>query len=213
MQPPAEQRRTDLAKIHLAKKDLCMSDDDYAAVILRVSKGRTSSAGELGVHERGQVLEHFKRCGWKPKPRNAGAYSRPVAADSAEARKARALWLMLHELGQVRDPSERALGSYCKRVLKVDALQWTDGQIWRLIESLKDWAMRVLPARCEAMRQQVDAMGLSPKETADVRGELMALAAAKLDRRKRLFDHYHALYAALRACCARNANPSRAGMS
>ena len=40
MQPPANQRRADLAKIHLAKKDLCMSDDDYAAVMLCVSKGR-----------------------------------------------------------------------------------------------------------------------------------------------------------------------------
>ena len=66
MQPPANQRRADLAKIHLAKKDLRMSDDDYAAVMLCVSKGRTASAGELDAHERAQVLEHFKRCGWKP---------------------------------------------------------------------------------------------------------------------------------------------------
>ena len=199
MKPPADQRRAELAKIHLAKKDLCMSDDDYAAVMLRVSKGRTSSAGELDVRERGQVLEHFKRCGWKPRPRNAGAYSRPVAADSAEARKVRALWLMLHELGQVRDPSERALGSYCKRVLKVDALQWTDGQIWRLIESLKDWAMRALPARCEAMRMELaphhaalpaDAVALIQRCWVDV------LACGKKHR----FDEYHALYAALRDC-------------
>ena len=210
MQPPANQRRADLAKIHLAKKDLRMSDDDYAAVMLCVSKGRTSSAGELDVRERGQVLEHFKRCGWKPKPRNSGAYSRPVAADSAEARKVRALWLMLHELGQVRDPSERALGSYCKRVLKVDALQWTDGQIWRLIESLKDWAMRVLPARCEAMRQQVDAMGLPPEKTAGVRQAFLEMSGDRLGRRKPRFDHYHALYAALMACVQHPAKETRA---
>lgn len=60
-------RRADLAKIHLAKKELRMTDEDYAAVISRISKGRTNSAGELDVFERGKVLAHFKRCGWQPK--------------------------------------------------------------------------------------------------------------------------------------------------
>ena len=140
----------------------------------------------------------------------AKAVQASPSAISAEARKARALWLMLHELGQVRDPSERALGSYCKRVLKVDALQWTDGQIWRLIESLKDWAMRVLPARCEAMRQQVDAMGLPPEKTAGVRQALREMSVDRLGRRKPRFDHYHALYAALLACMPPPAKEPRA---
>jgi phage gp16-like protein len=109
MQPPADKRRADLAKIHLAKKDLCMSDDDYAAVMLCVSNGRTSSAGELDVRERGQVLEHFKRCGWKPKPRNSGAYSRPVAADSAEARKVRTEIMELMELLAAMDAELAAI--------------------------------------------------------------------------------------------------------
>ena len=38
-------RKTDLAKIHIGKKDLRLEDADYEAIILRVSKDRTSSAG------------------------------------------------------------------------------------------------------------------------------------------------------------------------
>lgn len=191
-------RRADLAKIHLAKKELCMSDEDYAAVISRVSKGRTQSAGELDMFERGKVLAHFKRCGWQPKVARKPnqPYSRPVTADSPEARKARALWLFLHELGEVRDPSERALGHYAKRVLKVDALQWTR-KLWKLIESLKDWGMRVLPARCEAMREQ-----LAPHhaDLPQAIAEQMQAAWNYLQQRKhnkRLFDEYEALYQAL----------------
>ena len=193
-------RRADLAKIHLAKKELCMSDEDYAAVISRVSKGRTQSAGELDVRERGKVLTHFKRCGWQPKHsrKPAQPYSRPVTADNPEARKTRALWLFLHELGEVRDPSERALGHYAKRVLKVDALQWSR-DLWKLIESLKDWAMRVLPARCEAMRGQ-----LEPRRAALPPEIAKSLANALHDlynniENKHLFNEYEALYQALKA--------------
>lgn len=193
-------RRADLAKIHLAKKELCLSDEDYAAVICRISKGRTSSAGELDMFERGKVLAHFKRCGWQPKHARKPnqPYSRPVTADSPEARKARALWLFLHELGEVRDPSERALGHYAKRVLKVDALQWTR-DLWKLIESLKDWAMRVLPARCEAMREQLAPHHADLPQTV---AEQVQAAWSCLQRRKhnkRLFDEYEALYQALSA--------------
>lgn len=193
-------RRADLAKIHLAKKELCMSDEDYAAVISRVSKGRTQSAGELDVRERGMVLAHFKRCGWQPKHarKPAQPYSRPVTADSPEARKARALWLFLHELGEVRDPSERALGHYCKRVLKVDALQWTR-DLWKLIESLKDWAMRVLPAHCEAMREQLEPHRAAlPPEIAKSLADALHDLYNNIEN-KRLFNEYEALYQALKA--------------
>lgn len=193
-------RRADLAKIHLAKKELCLSEEDYAAVISRISKGRTQSAGELDARERGKVLAHFKRCGWQPKHsrKPAQPYSRPVTADSPEARKARALWLFLHELGEVRDPSERALGHYAKRVLKVDALQWSR-DLWKLIESLKDWGMRVLPARCEVMREQ-----LAPHhaDLPQAIAEQVQAAWNCLQRRKhnkRLFDEYEALYQTLKA--------------
>ncbi len=75
-------------------------------------------------------------------------------AQYPEARKIRALWLFLHQLGAVKDPSEAALATYVKRVTKVDALQWTDGhQTEVLIETLKKWAMRYLPGQVRDMAQ------------------------------------------------------------
>ncbi|MBR8657898.1 regulatory protein GemA, partial [Achromobacter sp. Marseille-Q0513] len=66
----------------------------------------------------------------------------------------RALWLFLHQLGAVKNPSEEALAAYVKRIAKVDALQWTNGnQTEALIETLKKWAMRYLPGQVREMAQ------------------------------------------------------------
>ena len=198
---PDPTRKADLAKIHIGKKDLQLSDADYEAVILRVSKGRTSSAGELGWHERSQVLAHYKRCGWSPshKQKPGARHSRPVSAGSAEARKVRALWLLLHELGQVRDPSERALGNYCKRVLGVDALQWADGKLYKLIEGLKDWAMRTLPARVEVLREELAPHhAMLPNEIALELAHAWRALHIGVDNKHR-FNEYSAMYEALKA--------------
>ena len=210
---PDPTRKADLAKIHIGKKDLQMSDADYEAVILRVSKGRTSSAGELGWHERSQVLAHYKRCGWSPshKQKPGARHSRPVSAGSAEARKVRALWLLLHELGLVRDASERALGNYCKRVLKVDALQWADGKLYKLIEGLKDWAMRALPAKVEAMRDQLAPhhAALPPELSEELQSAHRELQRTEANNHR--FDAFNGMYQALKAGLNHISNAQEAG--
>ena len=84
-------RRADLAKIHIAKKDLALSDDDYRAILTRV--GGADSAADLDAKARGRVIGHFKRLGFRPRrggpngaePHGAPAQRRKVAAllDSA----------------------------------------------------------------------------------------------------------------------------------
>lgn len=115
------------------------------------------------------VLDHLKRvCGFKVRARSgaAGASAttpkRPdrVQDPSAEARKARALWLFLHHLGAVKDPSERALTAYAKRIAGIEALQWARGdRMHDLIETLKKWAMRppYLPLAISTMKAEVQA--------------------------------------------------------
>lgn len=81
----------------------------------------------------------------------AGSVARRNGADrcrdtSPEAREVRALWLFLHALGQVKNPSEAALAAYVKRIAYVDDMHWADSlAMRRLIETMKKWAMRVLP--------------------------------------------------------------------
>ncbi|PIQ97453.1 MAG: hypothetical protein COV67_04210 [Nitrospinae bacterium CG11_big_fil_rev_8_21_14_0_20_56_8] len=58
--------RPDLAKIHIAKKELDLGDGLYRE-FLRVMF-RKSSARDLSPQEVEELLEHFRTLGWKPRP-------------------------------------------------------------------------------------------------------------------------------------------------
>ena len=168
MQPSNRQRLIRL--IHVAKRDLSLDDETYRSILQRF--GRKESSSDLTVPELEQVLEHLKRSGFKvrskgkpAKPKAVKAKpSRPLAQD-AESKKIRALWLFLHELGVVKNPSEAALAAYVKRIAGVDALQWINGkQADRLIETMKKWAMRFLPDAVRQMVPKVSALPLTDIE-------------------------------------------------
>ena len=160
--------------IHVAKRNLQLDDDTYRAILQRV--GRKDSSSDLTVPELEKVLEHMKRSGFKvrskakqPAPAKS---SRPLAQD-AESKKIRALWLFMHQIGVVKNPSEEALASYVKRITGVDALQWINGdQAETLIESLKKWAMRFLPATVERLLEEARSISLSDLERAQLNGVL-----------------------------------------
>ena len=143
--------------IHVGKRELGLDDEIYRALLMgSVQKDSTSA---MSVPELERVLERMKRSGFKVRVKSArpavaqSKPSRPLA-QYPEARKIRALWLFLHQLGAVKNPSEEALAAYVKRIAKVDALQWTNGdQTEALIETLKKWAMRYLPGQVREMAQ------------------------------------------------------------
>ncbi|PHV02825.1 gp16 family protein [Iodobacter sp. BJB302] len=132
-----------LAQIHIAKKQLAMDDETYRAMLKEIAG--VESAKNLSVPKALAVLAHLKRRGFKVTSAKAGS-NRPLDQEET-SKKIRALWLFLHELGGVRNPSEAALCAYVKRITGVEALQWINyRQAETLIESLKKWAMRFLPA-------------------------------------------------------------------
>ena len=149
-----DQRQRLVRLIHVAKRDLKMDDDVYRAILLKI--GKTESSSNMTIPELERTLEHMKRCGFKVRSKgNSGTSSRPLAID-AESRKIRALWLFLHELGIVKNPSEKALAAYVKRMTKVDDLHWLNGdQTLIMIETLKKWAMRSLPSTVNTLMQEV----------------------------------------------------------
>lgn len=61
------QRDNDLAKIHIAIKDLGMDDDAYRAMLWTVA--RVKSSKDLDMHGRYKVLHHLASVGWRPKRR------------------------------------------------------------------------------------------------------------------------------------------------
>jgi phage gp16-like protein len=134
-------RKRELAQIHIAKQQLGIEDDTYRAMLWTVA--RVHSAGDLDFAGRKKVLDHLKARGFKVKPSKNAMTSRPLASDD-QSKKIRALWLELHGAGAVRDPSEKALAAYVKRMTKVSALQWLDGsKASTVIESLKAWLERL----------------------------------------------------------------------
>lgn len=137
-------RRAAVVKVQIARKELRLDDATYRAMLERLT-GRTSSAN-CSDAELGRVLNELKAKGWTPKVVPGGRSGKRPAVRTAQnpvAKKARAMWISLHQLGEVRDPSETALEAFARRQLKVERLHWANqSQGFRLIEALKAMAER-----------------------------------------------------------------------
>ncbi|PTT02740.1 gp16 family protein [Pseudomonas sp. HMWF006] len=140
---PANPARLPLIKlIHVARRELRMDDDTFRLMLAGMTglDGATSSA-DLSVPNLNRVLEQLKLRGFKVRPKKAP--QRPKAADG-QSRKIRSMWLTLHGLGAVRDPSEEALAKFVMNMTGVAALQWLKAsQASRVIENLKQWQQRI----------------------------------------------------------------------
>lgn len=137
--------------VHTAASQLKLSDDSYRALLERVTGKESSKSCTYA--QLNDVMDEFKRLGWKYKkkaPKRAG--KRPMA-DHDQARKIRALWLDLYHIAAVRDPTEAALAAYVERMTSkrtaagreagVEALQWIDShQADRVIKGLRGWLER-----------------------------------------------------------------------
>ena len=139
-------RRAMLGKIHVAKKQLKLPQDQYEAIILRLTDGATASAGDLAEAQMDALLAEFERLGFRPlPPKGPKGKGRPAsaAADHPVARKARAMWISLWNLGAVSSATESALEAFAQRQLGMERLQWADqAKGYKLIEALKAMAER-----------------------------------------------------------------------
>lgn len=159
VKPKAPAQRVDnrarlIKLVHVGRRELKLDEDLYRNILL--TKGGANSAADMNAAQLQCVVDEFKRLGFKVANkakvsgqvlvagRRTGIASVKLAAD-AQSRKARAMWLTLHAIGQVRDPSEAALLAYAKRQCKVDRLEWVRDTI-PLLESLKAWLLRSMPA-------------------------------------------------------------------
>lgn len=61
-------RRSLLAKVHIAKKDLGLDDEAYLAILARFG---VESSGALDVKGLEKLLAHFEKLGWASTPKQA----------------------------------------------------------------------------------------------------------------------------------------------
>lgn len=138
--PRDQRRRALLAKVHIAKKQLGLDEDDYRAVIFQYCG--SMSAADATEEQLAKVVQHFGQRGFRTSAKGVPGRRAP-AVDTPSARKARALWISLHHLGAVRNPSEQALEAFACRQLKCEQWRWSDQSLaYRLIEALKAMAKR-----------------------------------------------------------------------
>ena len=149
--------------VHVARRELGLDEPTYRAILQ--AQGGTESLSAMTNGQIDKVLTYLKSQGFKGRRARADRKQ----ADNPDARKIRALWLLLYELSAVKDPSEAALAAYVKRVAKVDDLHWAHGtrkystaagaksrdRAEIVIETLKKWAMRFLPQAIDQLKAEV----------------------------------------------------------
>lgn len=134
-------RNAALAKIHIARKDLGLTEDDYRALLARVAG--VVSAAKLGPEGQKAVLAELKRLGFRERPKIAGRVDAP--GDRAHVGKVMQLWKEAAQKGAIRDGSDAALRTFVQRQTKgpdspegVSAPQFlTPKQATRVIEGVK----------------------------------------------------------------------------
>lgn len=131
-------RNTLIAKIHIAKKDLCLDEDTYRSIIKQVTK--KESCSKCNERQLVEVLEFLKEKGWKGKdPKKA---YRETKNDLVK--KIYALWSDLQSRGAVCEKDKTALDKFISRFSNhrcVDDLD--DGEAIKIIEILKQWIRRI----------------------------------------------------------------------
>ncbi|HHM6772721.1 TPA: gp16 family protein [Pseudomonas aeruginosa] len=122
-------RNVNLAKIHIAKAQLGLDDDDYRALLGRVAGVR--SAKELGPRQVAQVLVEFQRLGWKPESKQQGRATPKVPQNrKVVLKKVEAL------LASASRPWSYA-DAMAKRMFQRERVEWLDDdQLYRLMQAL-----------------------------------------------------------------------------
>jgi hypothetical protein len=136
---PFDSRRSDLATIHLAAKELGWSDDEYRDIMATVCGG-VRSAGLLDTAGRQRLMAHMRAC----KRGNGTAPLRAVHTKlPARDGKLWSLWMQLADKGLVQARTMAALNAFCGRQTGVDRIEWLNAKQWvALVESMKAWMKR-----------------------------------------------------------------------
>lgn len=135
-----DDRRRELAKIHLAAKQLGMARDAYEDMLWTVARVR--SARDLDSAGRARVLDHLKRCGFKSakgkRPRHGTPHNINSAGRGAQISRIEAL------LADAKRPWAYA-DALAARLCKVDAVAFCDAQqLHKIIAALTYDARRRL---------------------------------------------------------------------
>lgn len=130
-------RKSQLAKIHMAKAQLGLDDDTYRAMLMSVAG--IDSAAKLTAKQRAAVLERFESKGWKRKGKRHRGEPANVALEKAPLMsKIGAL------LADMKLPWAYATGIMKQQGIKAQRLEWcTNKELHSIVVSLMKWQKKL----------------------------------------------------------------------
>lgn len=127
-------RRPLIAKLHMAKKDLGLSESEYRAMLEHATGKR--SASEMHFAELDRALVAFKAAGWREKKKSA-------PGGKAHVGLIRRLWDDLDAAGVLDDPSDHGLRAFVMRQTGIASPEFLNPkEASKVIEGLKRWLSR-----------------------------------------------------------------------
>ena len=134
------QRNRDLAKIHIAKKQLGLDDDAYKAMLQMVAG--VNSAAHLTATGRREVLAHLKKSGFRSRPGKKHFPGRPNMNGLEGTGKAAMLKKIEAYLAEAKRPWSY-VHKMAENMFKLKRVQWCHpGQLHRIISALEYDARR-----------------------------------------------------------------------
>lgn len=132
-----DRRRSELAKIHIARRDLDLADDTYRALLHERYQARSSA--DLQPGQRADLLQHFKRLGWQP---TRSSHPQRKYYATKPQRLIAALWEELYRHGACQ---RNGLDSYIKSQTGVQRLDWLrqHSDLDLVIRRLRHWLQRI----------------------------------------------------------------------
>ena len=124
-----------LAKIHVAKKQLGLTDDQYEAVLRGF---KVTSAKELTIPQLEELVKYFKRLGFRPvKARWLKPYDEKPSDDQVIA-----LWKRAREIAADLPGGTVRLQGLVKKICGVEILEWCrdEDKLERLLKVLGEIA-------------------------------------------------------------------------
>ncbi len=127
-------RKRELAQIHVAKKELCLDDETYRAMLWAIARVR--SAADLDWEGRKRVLDHMKAKGWKNKSKRRAA---PAGNKKGLLGKIRAL--LINYPGGAK--TDAYADGVARHMFGVDRYTWcNEDQLYKIVQALSVGARR-----------------------------------------------------------------------
>lgn len=138
--PADDGRQRDLAKIHIAKKQLGLDEETYREMLKAVAG--VASARDLNPAGRRKVIAHLSRAGFKSKKGRRTFPGRPDFAKLYGTGKLAMLQKIEAYLAEAKRPWAY-VHTMAKRMCKVDRVQWCEpDQLRKIIVALQYDAKR-----------------------------------------------------------------------